>query len=665
MGKRRCAAALVAGLAVAAIPAGGPAYGIANGAPVAQGTDGFVAHLRIGEVRACSGALVHPRSGFLDPPSATPEQRWVLTAASCFAKDGQPTRFGPPPWPTTVTIGRANLLATDVGTAIQATDVIPHPDRDVALVRLASPVSGVTPAKLPADPLPVGGEVRVAGYGRTATEWVSDRLDSGAFTVQAVGEASYDITSSASACDGDAGAPMFRAGAGTSAELHGLVIASGQAGCLTETETRNGATAVRVQDLREWVSANTAAQPSGLVRLEKGELTGDQYTDLLGVDAAGDLWIHPGLSTPARFGRPVRVGSGWTSMPHMTVGEFTGDGYDDVVGGDPQGRLWVYPGRGLAGFGTRIQIGLSGWTAMEGLDVGRFNEDAYDDILAVGTGGELWVYPGRSDGQLNPRVKIGNSGWAAMVHVTAGEFNEDAYEDVLAIDAAGKLWLYPGRGSAGLASRIEIGSSGWAPMRTFTVGEFNRDAYNDVLVFDRDGKLRLYPGTNQPGVGSWVEIGARVVPAPGAPVTHDVLGTPVPEEYAYPHAGRILAEQNVKLIAGDGHILLADCATPPQGDIGLLKVFTTEEEIGADGIGRVCFRVRAPYGFLDLEVPGVYEIRGDGLRTGTGHEVTANLRDDDGQQLTVDVDPDGSTQVGLGADPDASPTMLLRLTVTG
>lgn len=131
--------------------------------------------------------------------------------------------------------------------------------------------------------------------------------------------------------------------------------------------------------------------------------------------------------------------------------------------------------------------------------------------------------------------------------------------------------------------------------------------------------------------------------------------------YPYPDAVAILAEQNVELISGDGHIVLTDCATPPVGDIGLLKVYTTDETIGADGIGRVCFRVLASSGVLNLRVPGVYEIRGDGQRTGTGHEVTAELHSDAGEDLTVAVDPDGSTQVGLGADPNASPTMLLQL----
>ncbi|WP_186316155.1 trypsin-like serine protease [Catellatospora sichuanensis] len=158
-------------------------------------------------------------------------------------------------------------------------------------------------------------------------------------------------------------------------------------------------------------------------------------------------------------------------------------------------------------------------------------------------------------------------------------------------------------------------------------------------------------------VSSWMAGGA--VPAGAVPV-----GLPSLVDdgvYPYPDAAQILAEQNVRLISGDGHIVLADCATPPVGNIGLLKVWTTDELIGPDGVGRVCFKVNAPSGVLNLEVPGVYEIRGDGQTTGTGHEVTAELEDETGEEITVEIDPDGSTPVGLGADPTAPPTMLLQL----
>ncbi|GAA2546402.1 hypothetical protein GCM10010435_14560 [Winogradskya consettensis] len=147
--------------------------------------------------------------------------------------------------------------------------------------------------------------------------------------------------------------------------------------------------------------------------------------------------------------------------------------------------------------------------------------------------------------------------------------------------------------------------------------------------------------------------------------TETATGAALAENFAYPGAAKLLADQNVKLLSGDGHIVAINCATAADGDIGLLKVYTTDETIGADGVGRVCFKVLGAPGRLDLEVPGVYEIRGDGQRSGTGHEVTADLTTDEGDELSVDVDPAGSTQVGLGASPDNPPTILLRLTAKG
>ena len=135
------------------------------------------------------------------------------------------------------------------------------------------------------------------------------------------------------------------------------------------------------------------------------------------------------------------------------------------------------------------------------------------------------------------------------------------------------------------------------------------------------------------------------------------------ETFEYPGAAAIQQNYGVTLISGDGHILFADCATPPSGNIGLLKVRTTEG-IGAAGNGLICFKVLAGTGRLDLKIPAVYEIRGDGLSSGAGHKVKADLTTDAGAHSTVDVNPSGSTPVGVGADPNNAPTTLLQLTAT-
>jgi hypothetical protein len=156
---------------------------------------------------------------------------------------------------------------------------------------------------------------------------------------------------------------------------------------------------------------------------------------------------------------------------------------------------------------------------------------------------------------------------------------------------------------------------------------------------------------------------AMAADEPKAKASAAVIGTSLIGDMHYPNAEKLRAEQNVTLLSGDGGILIADCATPPSGDIGLIQVYTSD--LTVNGGGRVCFKVRGGLGVLTMEVPDVFEIRGDGKRQGTGHDVTATVKPEDGEQQTIKVDPDGSTQVGIGTDPPGSATTLLKLEVNG
>ena len=97
---RRFHAAPVA-IVVAVVSAGVltavPSSAISGGNPVADGTYRFAAKIDVGGVRGCTGALVAPQ--------------WVVTARSCFVDSG-PLPAGPPPRPTTATVGRTVLTGT-------------------------------------------------------------------------------------------------------------------------------------------------------------------------------------------------------------------------------------------------------------------------------------------------------------------------------------------------------------------------------------------------------------------------------------------------------------------------------------------------------------------------------------------------------------------------
>ncbi len=256
LSKVALSAALVAG--VLAVPA--QAYGVAGGSAAADRAYPFMAKLDIGGVRSCSGALVDPE--------------WILTAASCFAEGGQPVPAGPPAKATKVTVGRSNVLSGTDGQVRNVVQLVPRTDRDLALAKLASAVPDVTPARIRTTKPVAGDAVRVAGFGRTAADWVPDRMHSGTFSVQTVSATWLTVVGNAATpatvCKGDAGGPAFREVSG-GFELVAVNSRSYQSGCFIETETRQGAIAVRVDDMAAWVAQTvrggnyTRLAPSALV----------------------------------------------------------------------------------------------------------------------------------------------------------------------------------------------------------------------------------------------------------------------------------------------------------------------------------------------------------------------------------------------------------------
>ncbi|GAA0492973.1 hypothetical protein Ade02nite_69800 [Paractinoplanes deccanensis] len=239
------AAAAVAATGLAAAPA----HGIAGGSAAASGAYPFVAHVAVGDVRACTGALV--------------AASWVVTAAECFGT-GSGSK---PDQATTVTIGRSALGSGATGRVRTVTGLVRHPGGGVVLARLDAAVTDIAPVAI-ATTAPAAGEtLRSAGYGRTATSWVPRQLTTADFAVDSVAAGAIGLVpaagSSASTCKGDSGGPLFRAG--TTPQLVALNATSWQAGCLAETETRLGGTGTRLDTVADWIARNTADPLPGVV----------------------------------------------------------------------------------------------------------------------------------------------------------------------------------------------------------------------------------------------------------------------------------------------------------------------------------------------------------------------------------------------------------------
>ncbi|MGW6395804.1 FG-GAP-like repeat-containing protein [Streptomyces sp. NPDC055103] len=481
-----------AAAAFAAVLTTAPANAL-NGAD-APAQLGFVAKINVGDSeRACTGTLVAPR--------------WVLAAASCFSPDGKPAA-GKPAVATTVVVGRTDLTQTAVGATRTAAELVPHPTRDLVLVKLNAGVAGVKPVALASTAVTAGQSVQAAGFGRTKTEWVPDKLHTASFT--ATGDSSADValaaTGDAVICQGDSGGPILRT-AGSTQELVAVVSRSWQGGCLgmPATETRTGAVATRVDDVRSWITSTTFARP--------GDMNGDNKPDLVAIEDTGKLWLYPGTGTGA-LGARVQIGSGgWGGASVTHRGDWTGDGMEDIVA-VVAGELRVYPNRGDGTLATWIKIGTMS-TAARIVGVGDTDHDGQPDLVAT-YDDKLYRYKGTSG--VTPAVAapvlIGTGGWGRMTLTAPGDADKDGQVDLLARDTTdGILRHYMGQTNGTFASWTEYGVGYTTTFRPLLAGaaDANLDGIADMWATAGDGTLKFYKGGSSihgPIDGPSVEVGS-------------------------------------------------------------------------------------------------------------------------------------------------------------
>ncbi|MER5889597.1 hypothetical protein ABT160_37720 [Streptomyces sp. NPDC001941] len=142
-------------------------------------------------------------------------------------------------------------------------------------------------------------------------------------------------------------------------------------------------------------------------------------------------------------------------------------------------------------------------------------------------------------------------------------------------------------------------------------------------------------------------------PAAEAPAA-DASAPYAVETFDYPNASQILEQKMIKLIRGDGNIVLADCDSSDKAQINVQVTRGPDEQ---DKPKLFCFRATAKSGFLTLEVPRVFYIET------ADHPVSAKLTTDAGDSQTVNVAKDDFESVGQGLGKPM--TTLVELRVTG
>ncbi|MFC8912026.1 trypsin-like serine protease, partial [Streptomyces cinereoruber] len=352
-----------------------PATALSGGDAPAQLN--FTAKIVIGEKTACTGALVDPQ--------------WVITAKNCFTAAGV-SPAGKPAVATTVTVGRTDLIQSG-GSVQQALALVPHADRDLVLVRLSTRVAATAaaPVRIATTPAAAGEQLTKAGFGRTKTEWVPNKLHAGTFTVASTTgtDVNLDGSDTATVCQGDAGGPALRMVNGTP-ELVAVASRSWQGGCLgiDPAETRTGAVDTRVDDLAGWVKEVINRE-----KVSPADIDGDGKDDLVLQRTDGAVVVHRNLGSS--FGPGTVMSNGWgrfvtgTDLGRLYFADITGDGKADLIVHGTDGIVSV-----RKNMGTYFDGGThwsTGWGRfVTGTDLGRLyfadiTGDGKADLIVHGT----------------------------------------------------------------------------------------------------------------------------------------------------------------------------------------------------------------------------------------------------------------------------------------
>ncbi|GAA3535433.1 trypsin-like serine protease [Amycolatopsis ultiminotia] len=245
------AALLAAG---AALVSAMPAAAVANGSDVPDGQFKFAAKLTSTDIpkpdgskydSGCSGALIAPQ--------------WIITAGHCFHDVDRNPISGPVPYPTSVLLG-TTVQKDGAGETRKVTDVLQAGTNDVALAKLDSPVTDITPLSVDTAAPKVGQEITLAGWGSlTATDPApSTKLQQGGMKVSEIADTTVGVQgvspqNSTSACTYDSGAPYFTPDANGDGGKLVSVESTGPDCPHTDAETTS-----RVDVIADWIATHTA-----------------------------------------------------------------------------------------------------------------------------------------------------------------------------------------------------------------------------------------------------------------------------------------------------------------------------------------------------------------------------------------------------------------------
>ncbi len=392
------APAIAAVLVTTALCTAAPASAVSGGTVVPLGSSPYLAWISTA-TKACSGVLVDPS--------------WILTSATCLTPDD----LGKPTEPATVSVGDVDVTA-GTGQSAKVAKVVRRTDRDVVLAKLAVPATGVAVATVSTAAPQTGETLQLAGFGRTATEWIPARPRIAPFSVVSSSGSTVAVKSAdgVDTCLGDAGGPAFRT-VGQNVEVVALHTASWQHGCLGVTDTRQGSSETRVDDLGDWIRQTTVPTP---VSCPGGATVWSARTD-------GTLWRYnhhdPAGAKPDWTVPTADIGQGWNGRTIAGKGGVVWDIHRNHGASDPVGtgtiKRFVYsPATGWSGG----KAAGGGWDRYLTPAYGnRITADEQGRIFAIDDQAQLKVYVWND--AANTWVASGgtvvDTGWGVFDSITA------------------------------------------------------------------------------------------------------------------------------------------------------------------------------------------------------------------------------------------------------
>jgi FG-GAP-like repeat len=257
------------------------------------------------------------------------------------------------------------------------------------------------------------------------------------------------------------------------------------------------------------------AQPSTMP-----DISGDGFADLI-VRSGGDLTLYLnniGRDDGVPYSNGVQIGHGWAGYNLVVTGDVTGDGFTDLIGRNPDGSLWLYANSGRDGdvtpFSAGVQIGR-GFANFDKVIAADVTGDNFADLVVRNPDGSLWLYANsgtRGDtSPFNTGRQIGR-GFAAFDTITVTDVSGDGFAD-LVVRSGGDLTYYPnniGRDNGTPYGTGVLIGHGWAGFASFFGADVTGDGFADLVARGSDGSLTLYANSGKKGDASPYSAGKQI-----------------------------------------------------------------------------------------------------------------------------------------------------------